>query len=122
MAESTLDEEEMKKGSSRHWRMELSFLQKGALVQRVFGVVHFIQEGVARGGVFHNCFFLLQVRAKLELGLNHDRPPEPTLSASQSRVVLEVLTEGWVLSKLIHGLFTVVNLVLFPAEGRISRL
>ena len=91
-------------------------------MQRVFRVVHFIQGGGARGGAFYNYFFLLQVRAKLELGLNHDRPPEPTLSAGQSRAVLAALTEGWVLSKLIHGLFTVVNLVLFPAEGRISRL
>lgn len=57
--------------------------------------------------ILHNCF-LLQVRAKLELGLNHDRPFEPTLSAGQSKAVLSALTEGWVLSKLIHGIFTVM--------------
>ena len=59
------------------------------------------------GGAIHNCF-ILQVRAKLELGLNHDRPFEPTLSAGQSKAVLSALTEGWVLSKLIHGVFTVM--------------
>ena len=62
---------------------------------------HFTQGGVG-WCILHNCF-LLQVRAKLELGLNHDRPFEPTLSAGQSKAVLSALTEGWVLSKLIHG-------------------
>ena len=57
--------------------------------------------------ILHNCF-LLQVRAKLELGLNHDRPFEPTLSAGQSKAVLSALTEGWVLCELIHGIFTVM--------------
>jgi len=40
--------------------------------------------------------FSPQAQTKLELGLNRDSSPKPTLSAGQSTTVLAALAEGYV--------------------------